>query len=228
MRQGASLAAKAAPSTKLRAPPPQPYYISYRSGGAYSQLVHSRSPVKGALPTPARNVPDHDSSFNENSPAGIAVNALLMAANAMDVSTKPTDDGDSHSLPPETNDSARDESEDENEAQIESINPKSPDEARRSGMEAKTKDSKNEPQKTAEVSPDDRFNSRKRSMASENPSKSTPDLAFIKKKARSLPTSSSKKLERNVSADDGDNVESDTLDKTRHSPVKTSSIQALL
>lgn len=177
------------------------------------------------MPTPARRAPD--SSFNENSPAGIAVNALLMAANVMDFGgSKSKDDGDGPSVPPATNDSEGNPSDNETGTHHESV-LKTPAETRRSGMETKTKDTKSEPQKTAEVSPDDRFNSRKRSLGaipSDSPSsKGTPNLAFIKKKARPLPTSNSKKLERNVSSDDTDNVEVETLGKApQHSPVKAS------
>ena len=178
------------------------------------------------MPTPARR--DPESSFNEDSPAGIAVNALLMAANAMDVTKKPKDDEDgSAQQPPEKNDSASVASEEETEEHFEPA-PKTPAEARRSGsVETKTNDSasdQQQPQKTAEVSPDDRFNSRKRSMASETPSKGTPNLAFIKKKARPLPTSASKKLERNVSSDES---MPSPLGKTQQS-LKTSTIQELL
>lgn len=226
MRQGASIAGKAAPPpvNKLRPPPPQPYYTSYRRGGAYSQLVHSRSPARAAVPTPAGKAPE--SSFNENSPAGIAVNALLMAANAMDFGSKPKDEGDGPSVDP-----ASAPSEEETEAQIESI-PKSPADSRRSlDLESMAKDTKTEPQKTTvEVSPDER-KSRKRSLvaiSSESPLKSAPNLEFIKKKARPLPTSSSKKIERNVSADDADEDEAEPLGKAPLHSVKAPSIQELL
>jgi hypothetical protein len=178
------------------------------------------------MPTPARRAPD--SSFNENSPAGIAVNALLMAANAMDFGSKAKDDGDGPSVPPdETNDS---EEMAETETHLESV-PKTPAESRRSGVETKTEDTRSEQQKIVEVSPDDRFNSRKRSLGaitSDSPLKGTPNLAFIKKKARPLPTSNSKKLERNVSSDDTDDVAAETLGKPPQHPMKASSIQELL
>ncbi len=230
LRQGASIAGKAAPPpfNKLRPPPPQPYYTSYRRGGAYSQLVHSRSPARAAVPTPpSRKAPE--SSFNENSPAGIAVNALLMAANAMDFGSKPKDEGDGPSVEPKPNDSASARSEEEMQANdIESI-PKSPGSRRSLDLETVTKDTTTEPQKTVEVSPDER-KSRKRSLgpvSSESPLKSAPNLEFIKKKARPLPTSSSKKIERNVSADDAED-EAEPLGKAPLHSVKAPSIQELL
>lgn len=88
------------------------------------------------MPTPARKGPD--SSFNENSPAGIAVNALLMAANAMDPNSEQKEDGDKSSDVLETNDSESIASEEETDTRVESV-PKTPAEARRAGMETKTK-----------------------------------------------------------------------------------------
>jgi len=234
LRQGASVAVKAAPPVnKFRPPPPQPYYTSYRSGGAYSQLVHSRSPVrtaKAAVPTPARKAPAPASSFNENSPAGIAVNALLMAANAMDFGSKSKDDGDGPAVQPRTTDPAGVPSKQETEARLKSVLQTPADVRRSIGLEAMTKDTKSEPQKTVEVSPDERSKSRKRSLGpitSESPLKA-PNLEFIKKKARPLPTSNCKKLERNVSSDDTDDVEAETLGKAPQHSVKASSIQELL
>lgn len=232
MRQGASMPVKAAPPmNKLRPPPPQPYYTSYRRGGAYSQLVHSRSPARAAAPSPARKA--SESSLNENSPAGIAVNALLMAANAMDFGGKSKDEGKAQSGSDRADDSAGiPTEEEESETGVKSA-PKTPADARRSiDLQIATKDTKSEPQKTVEVSPDERFQSRKRSVeaiSSESPLKGAPNLEFIKKKARPLPTSSSsKKIERNVSSDDTDNAEAGTLGKPPLHPVKTSSIQELL
>ena len=214
MRQGPSTTVKGAPPAqplnKPRPPPPQPYYTSYRRGGAYSQLVHSRSPNRATAPTaptpPARKAPE--SSFNENSPAGIAVSALLMAANAMDFS-KPKDDGADG--PPQTKDSETGSNEKDAETRRETV-PNTPEEAKRSGEEGMTTGAKIDPQKTVEVSPDDRFNRKRNldSVVTESPMKGSPNLQLIKKKARPLP--SSKKLERNVSADDADDVQTETLE----------------